>query len=1175
MHTVPAASCRAVSSRIVLFRVPVPAAAAVRRHVRACIRAALIAALLPSAWPTARAVEPATPEGGRVEAERAIATFRAPAGFTVRLFAAEPDLRHPVAICLDEQGRVYVAEEHRFNRGSEENRTRSFLLDDDLQVETLDDRLRMFEKHADRFEGGMDYFRRHADQVRLLEDRDGDGAADRSTVFAGGFSAALDGIGAGVIARDGVVWYTCIPHLWRLRDTDGDGVAEERTAIARGFGVNCAFLGHDLHGLVWGPDGRLYFSVGDRGYDLTTREGRRLHEPRRGAVFRCRPDGSGLEVVHRGLRNPQELAFDAHGNLFAADNNCDKGDDARLVHVIDGGDSGWNMAFQTLGEPYLTGPWHAERMWHAAGTAGQPAWILPTCGRLGNGPSGFLFNGTDMLGPALRDHFLLANYVGNGGIESFRVVPRGASFEVCDTRDVLKPIWAADMEIGSDGRLYVADFGTLDWKGETNLGRIYTLERAQAAADPAVAEIRALFTAGFSRQSSARLLELLGHADMRVRQRAQFALAERATAASAAAEGTARDAGDGNLVDALVRRAVAAGPTLPRLHALWAVGQIADADAARRPALLTRLEPLLRDEDPHLRAQAAKILGELGADPAGPALAPPLVALLASLLTDTDAHVKLQAALAVGRVGGAAAVEPLAALLRADADADATLRHAAVRGLELVGDADAMVRLAADPAPAVRLGAVLVWRRLGDRRLLSLLDDPVRRIATEAARAANDLHWDDAVAALADRLPAWTAGADTAAERVADTDALLRRGINAAFRRATDADLSALVAVVESPRVSPAVRGEALRALGDVITPTNRDRVTGAWRPVAARDPAAARRIVGPRFIPLLGAASAAMQADVIRLATALALDVDEPLIEAMIADGRAADDCRVAALALLAARRSPRAIAAAERALADSSPRLRAAARGVLAATRPERAIESLAAVLDAPIESPGDARERQEAVGTLAGMRRPDADALLATWLSRLAADAAPAEFGLDVLEAAASRDTPALGGAAARFRAALDAEADPLRRHRLALQGGDAERGRRIFTGHRQAQCVRCHRVRGAGGDAGPDLSTVAAKHDRRHLLESLVAPGAKIATGFGSVVLTLDDGTSVAGVVREETADRLTLLAPDGTTVVVDPRRVEERSEARSPMPEMYPTLTRRELRDVVEYLSTLE
>ena len=94
---------------------------------------------------------------GSAAAEKQIPTFRVPEGFTVRLFAAEPQLASPVAIGVDEQNRVFVAEEYRFNRGTEENRTRAFLLEDDLQVETLDDRLKMFEKHASKFEGGMDW----------------------------------------------------------------------------------------------------------------------------------------------------------------------------------------------------------------------------------------------------------------------------------------------------------------------------------------------------------------------------------------------------------------------------------------------------------------------------------------------------------------------------------------------------------------------------------------------------------------------------------------------------------------------------------------------------------------------------------------------------------------------------------------------------------------------------------------------------------------------------------------------------------------------------------------------------------------------------------------------------------------------------------------------------------
>src|SRR6185295_145411 len=113
-----------------------------------------------------------------------------------QVWAAEPMLASPVAICLDEKNRVFVAEEYRFNRGTEENRSRPFLLEDDLQIQTLDERLKMFQKWSSKFEGGMDWFRKHSDQVRLLADREGRGRATHSTVFADGFNDVLDGLAA-------------------------------------------------------------------------------------------------------------------------------------------------------------------------------------------------------------------------------------------------------------------------------------------------------------------------------------------------------------------------------------------------------------------------------------------------------------------------------------------------------------------------------------------------------------------------------------------------------------------------------------------------------------------------------------------------------------------------------------------------------------------------------------------------------------------------------------------------------------------------------------------------------------------------------------------------------------------------------------------------------------------
>ena len=264
--------------------------------------------------------------------------FAVAPGMKIELFAVEPMVKNPVTICLDEKGRVYVAETFRQKRGVEDNRLREYWLLDDLASQQVEDRLLMYEKWKQRVP--MTHFTATEDRIRRLEDRDGDGVADQVTVFSDKYNHPLDGTGAGLIARGGSVYYTCIPKLYRLPDADDDGVADQREPLVDGFGVRVALRGHDMHGLVWGPDGKLYFSIGDRGYHVTTPDGKVHADPGSGAVFRCNPDGSEFEVFARSLRNPQELAFDQYGNLFTGDNNSDAGDKARIVYVCEGGESG-------------------------------------------------------------------------------------------------------------------------------------------------------------------------------------------------------------------------------------------------------------------------------------------------------------------------------------------------------------------------------------------------------------------------------------------------------------------------------------------------------------------------------------------------------------------------------------------------------------------------------------------------------------------------------------------------------------------------------------------------------------------------------------------------------------------------------------------------------------------
>lgn len=1135
---------------------------------------------------------------GTESAMRRIPSFKVPEGMKVELFAAEPKLASPVAIGLDERNRVFVAEEYRFNLGTEENRTRPFLLDDDLQIQTLEDRLKMYEKFAAKFAGGMEWFRRVGDQVRLVEDTDGDGKADRSTIFAPDFNGTLDGLAAGVMAMDGDVYFTCIPNLWRLRDTNGDGVADERTVIHTGFGINAGFLGHDLHGLCWGPDGKLYFSVGDRGFHLKTPEGKTLHGPRNGAVFRCFPDGSALEVICRGLRNPQELAFDQFGNLFAADNNCDKGDHSRLVYCLEGSDSGWNMAFQSIPDPYLTGPWHAEKTWHlwtgdvnatanAPGTstgtgqsADRPAWVLPAIGKLGAGPSGFTYYPGTGLPPKYDHHFFMCNYTGNGGIESFSIQPRGAGFEIVNEHNFLKPISATDCEFGYDGKMYVSDFVNLIWNGGSAGGRIYTVSDSIHVHDPAVKETTELVRNGFKPLSLEKLAELLSQADLRIRQRAQFELAAR---------------GDKSL-PVFQATLSTSKHLMARLHALWGLGQLAGPQtrgglnpAPLREQAIRVIAGTINDQDDEIRAWSAKLLGDHRYQPA-------LDAIIQRLL-DKSPRVRLFAAIALSKLEYKTVPAELVTLIRENNDADPWIRHGCVMAL-LPGMTLLQSRSAAslhlDPSPAVRMALLLADRQqylmrthwvydpqvnsvipgvakdLVDVGMQQALRDQDIRIVTEAARAINDLPLEVSYPLLADLVPTLKGSAAATAP-----EPLARRIINANFRLGSVANAQHVFSLVNEQRLSLVIRREALAALIDWEQPSPRDRVTGFWRPVAPRAPEEMTRLrsfLGENIAALLSEAGTELQTDVVKLIARYQLPTDDTLFAGWITDQTRNSSTQTAALRLLATRKSPLAAASIDVALKSDRPEVRAEARDMFAILKPNEAVQMLN---DISHSETATTLERQRAIATLATLKQEAADAVLKEWASRLNADQVPEALQLDILDSATSRGLPELKQVADQFRSRL-ATGDLLTRHRISLYGGDVDKGRDVFLGHRVGQCVRCHKIGTtlAGGIAGPDLHQAAKRHDRLSLLQSLVDPNAKIAKGFEAVTLVLDDGRILGGIIREENANEIELEKPDGSKVRVKVSDIEERSAPKSAMPEMNRALSPQELRDLIEFLSTL-
>lgn len=1091
----------------------------------------------PSPVPPAPATPPYKPlvRNAPEDVETALKKFKVAPGLEVNLWAAEPLLANPVAMVSDERGRWYVAETFRYTDGVLDIRGRMDWLDEELASRSVGERVELMQRRLkpDKIKA----YTVESDRVKRIEDTDGDGRADHATVFADGFNRLEDGILAGVLARQGQVYVANIPNLWLLSDTNDDGVAENRRSLQHGYGVRVGFIGHDLHGLRFGPDGKLYFSVGDRGFNVT--QGKRsIASPESGAVLRCNPDGSELEIVHRGLRNPQELAFDQYGNLFTGDNNSDGGDQARWVQVVEGGDSGWHIGWQFITWPNARGPWMAEKMDKPLhDPALQPAHIVPPLLNIGSGPSGLAYDpGTGLL-PEYRNHFFLCDFRGSSsasGVHTFTLEPAGATFRVAQLRPILWSILCTDADVGVDGGLYISDW-VEGWE-KPGRGRIYRVHAPGSDADPALLETKTLLREGMGGKSVAVLTALLGHADQRVRQEAQFALAAKGAEAG----------------PALVSVSHTHTNQLARLHAMWGLGQIAGAsgNAKNNQRVLTDVLPLLKDPDAEVRAQAAKVLGDHRFGGAQETLV--------RLTKDEQPRVRYFAALGLGKLGRRESIPVLVDLLRANADRDAYVRHAAVMGLVWIGDASGILSAARDPSPSVRMGALLAMRRLERRELASFLQDQDMRLVQEAARAINDLPIREALPQLA-ALISKSPGPTT----------LMRRVLNANFRLGGKTQAEALATLAMSSNVEETLRVEALQHLANWPQPPGRDAVTGLWRPLPPREPGPAIDAVAKHLTPLLNN-PAGVQVATIRAVEKLAMKEAIPALLGVVQLDQAESRVRIAALQALSTFNDPALFQALQAAQSGSDRALRNEARRLYAKSNPDQAIVQLEDAL-----KNGTLEDRQATLATVATVPGEKADALVLEWMNRLLAGQVPPALVLDVLEAAEARTAPAVQEKRAAYDATRRPE-DPMRTHRECLAGGKAEEGRKIFFERVEVYCSRCHLVQGEGGVAGPDLTGIGARQTREYLLESILYPNQKIAEGFETTVVKLNNGTVYAGILTQENDATLELNSSEDGLTTIRKSDIKSREKGGSGMPaELRQVLTKRDLRHLVEYLSGLK
>lgn len=1084
--------------------------------------------------------------------EAALKKFTVAPGLQVDVWAAEPHVTNPVAFSFDEKGRAFVAETFRRRSSALDIRRNTDWVGAVLSHRSVDDRVAFVKEqlapgknHSKRIadlngDGASDWrdLEAESERVRLVEDSDGDGKADRASVLAEGFNSVATGVAAGVLAHGGDVFFACIPDLWRIRDG-------QRDKLLSGFGVHIAYSGHDMHGVKMGPDGKLYWSIADCGARVTSKEGAIIDTAGAGAVFRANPDGTGFELVMTGLRNPQSLAFNDVGDLFTGDNNADGGDKARWVHVVEGGDAGWRIGWQFL--PKL-GAWNTEKLWEL--NTGSTAFsLLPPVAHIGHGPAGIAYYPGTGLPEAYRGHFFYADFP--GGIRSFPLKPKGASYTADNPGDILlnnqqkemrnKLLWAlypSDVGFGVDGGVYVLDW-VFGWE-KTGKGRIFRVHDPAVDRSGLVQGTKKLLREGLAQRPETELGKLLAHPDQRVRLTAQFTLVQRGEKAAPVFSSVVKNgARDGDALFA-------------RLHALWGLGML----MRTAPAAIAEVQPFLADVTPEVRAQAAKVLGD--------AKAAASAETLRKLLADPEPRVRFFAAQALGKIGDKASAEPLFAMLRENADRDAYLRHAGSLALSKCADSAALAAKSGDPSDAVRAGALLALRRLRSPDAAKFLADKNPQLALEAARAIHDEPIPEAIPQLAALLDANIAG-DKAAF-------IQRRAVNANYLIG-DAGAARRLAQLAGNQAGPeAARLDALSALGAWANAAGPDRVLGIVRSIPAqRDAGAATAALGEVFAQIVKSSRDTVRLAALEAAASLKLPEQDEVLLAAVQDRAFSGRARATALRVLGALKSPQLGDAVAAALAENDKTLLAEARIFEPLVSPEKAVERSAALLEK-----GTTAEKQSALRTLADSKLAAADAVIAQWLDRLLAGKAPAPIHLDLLEAAAKRSDDGIKQKLAAFEAARSA-VDPLARWRECLEGGDARIGREVFFEKAEAGCLRCHKVRGTGGDVGPDVGTIGAKHDRAYLLAAIVDPNAVIAPGYDNVMVTLKNGDIVAGLVAAETADSVVLTqVADGSKVTVKKSDVKQRDKVPSAMPPgLGEVLGKRDLRNVVEFLATLK
>ncbi len=384
----------------------------------------------------------------QVTPQQAIHHFKAAPGLEVKLWAAEPMLENPTNFDIDERGRIWVLEAVNYRR----------------QLKHLKD------------------YRPNGDRILILEDSDGDGKADKVTVFDQN-PALRSPLGIAVLGNKVIISQS--PDVIVYTKDDRDHIVKKEVLLTGWRGVD---HDHGVHAVVFGPDGRYYLNNGDPGFDITDKSGHHFVSARigpyyAGCALRVNPDGTGLTVLGHDFRNPYELALDSFGNIWQSDNDDDGNAWTRLNYVMEGGNYGyWGPGGRR---------WQEDKGTHFHN---ELPGVAPNIARLGAGaPCGIaVYEGT--LLPKKYWGQLLHAEAGKRVVNTYFIERAGAGFSETTEETVTSPDgWfrPTDVAVAPDGSVFFSDWydpvvGGHEMK-DIARGRIYRL--APAGFKPSIPKI--------------------------------------------------------------------------------------------------------------------------------------------------------------------------------------------------------------------------------------------------------------------------------------------------------------------------------------------------------------------------------------------------------------------------------------------------------------------------------------------------------------------------------------------------------------------------------------------------------------------------------------------------------------------------------------------------------------